>query len=104
MEDGEGCVTLKGTGRAIDRTLQLATYFMGLGYGVKVRTGSLGVVDDVVELQEGFVKRDRGTGKKRKGKVAEEVEMAGKEEEVEEVEMVARTTSVVEVLIVRKKE
>ena len=43
-------VLLKGTSRAIEKVLGLALYFQGQGdCRVRLRTGSVGVVDDIVE-------------------------------------------------------
>ncbi|KAH8601942.1 Rpp20 subunit of nuclear RNase MRP and P-domain-containing protein [Bisporella sp. PMI_857] len=43
-------VILKGTGKAIEKVLQLVVYWQAQQYVVvKVRTGSVGAVDDVVE-------------------------------------------------------
>lgn len=46
-------MTLKGTGKAIERVLGLAVFLQGeVDLRVRVRTGTVGVVDDVV-LREG---------------------------------------------------
>ena len=43
-------VLLKGTGRAIERVLGMALYFQGQqDCLVRIRTGSVGVVDDIVQ-------------------------------------------------------
>ena len=45
-------VVLKATGRAIERVLGLGLYFQGQpDYMVRLRTGSVGVVDDIVERE-----------------------------------------------------
>lgn len=48
-KDGRGEeVFIKGTGRAIERVLQVGLYFMGQDDClVRVRTGSVGTVDDI---------------------------------------------------------
>ena len=44
-------VILKGTNRAIERVLELALYFQGQeDCRVRLKTGSVGVVDDIVEV------------------------------------------------------
>jgi ribonuclease P/MRP protein subunit POP7 len=92
-------VTLKATGRAIDKCLQLGTFFMGQNCEVRVRTGSVNVVDDVVDLPEGAVKQLQS--KKRK---KDDMEIDENEDEGDgEVEMVTRMTSSVEILVFRKE-
>lgn len=52
-EEGEE-VVLKATGKAIEKGLRLATWWMGQeDVVVRVRTGSVGAVDDVVNVGEG---------------------------------------------------
>ena len=52
-QEGGETVVLKASGRAIERVLSLGLYFQGQGdLWVRVRTGSVGVVDDVV-VEEG---------------------------------------------------
>lgn len=50
-------VLMKGTGRAVERCLAVAGWFMGEEggekYAVVLRTGSVGAVDDVVSKEEG---------------------------------------------------
>ncbi|RFU33708.1 hypothetical protein B7463_g2638, partial [Scytalidium lignicola] len=42
-------VTIKGTGKAIEKVLRLAMFFQGQDdVTVKLRTGSVGAIDDVV--------------------------------------------------------
>lgn len=119
-------MTLKATGRAIDRALQVGCYFMERGSEkVVVRTGTVDVVDDVVEKvgyaepeEEGMkeVEGRGGGGKKRKrGKVNNKAVQEGAaegrrgdtkigdwKEEVEvneEIYMKTRKTSMVEIII-----
>jgi len=57
-------VALKGTGKAIERVLGLAVFLQGEeDLRVRVRTGTVGVVDDVV-VREG---RGRGVGREGGG-------------------------------------
>ncbi|KAL9125348.1 MAG: hypothetical protein Q9217_005440, partial [Psora testacea] len=88
-------VVLKATNRAIERALGLGLYFQGQeDVRVRIRTGSVGVVDDIIE-----VPRDREgadlDGDADMGGGQEEEE--GEEEEVPEVRI--RHTSSVEVAI-----
>ncbi|KAK3172541.1 hypothetical protein OEA41_005863 [Lepraria neglecta] len=88
--DGKGKgreeVVLKATNRAIENVLGLALYFQGQDdCTVRLRTGSVGVVDDVVE-RDGLVD---GEGE-------------GEEEEEELPESRVRKCSVVEVAITLK--
>ena len=79
-------VVLKATNRAIENVLGLALYFQGQDdCTVRLRTGSVGVVDDVVE-RDGLVD---GGGE-------------GEEEEEELPESRIRKCSVVEVAITLK--
>jgi len=55
-------VVMKGTGKAIEKVLALGVWFQGLeGVEVRVRTSSVGAVDDVVgeEVEEGGESRVR---------------------------------------------
>jgi hypothetical protein len=88
-------VTLKATGRAVDKCLQLGSFFMEKGYEVRLKTGSMEVVDDVVELGIGETRKQKG-GKRKAG----DMEVEGDED----LEMVKRTTSVLEVLVYRRKD
>ncbi|KAH0565613.1 hypothetical protein GP486_001001 [Trichoglossum hirsutum] len=46
-------VSLKATARAIEKALNLAIFFQSQGrYRVRIRTGSLGVVDDIILVEE----------------------------------------------------
>ena len=74
---------------------------MGLGDRVRIVTGSMEVVDDVVDLPEGEVREER---RKRK-RPAADVEMREDGAPVDdEIDMASRMISVVEVQIVRRKE
>ncbi|RDL35931.1 uncharacterized protein BP5553_06543 [Venustampulla echinocandica] len=59
--DGEE-VILKATGKAIERLLSVAAWFMSEGEGkefaVSIRTGSVGAIDDVVSRRDGDVDAD----------------------------------------------
>jgi len=58
-------VLLKGTGKAIERVLGLAVFLQGeADLRVRVRTGTVGVVDDVVvrEGRDGGVRKEGGGG------------------------------------------
>ena len=80
-QEGGETVVLKASGRAIERVLSLGLYFQGQGdLWVRVRTGSVGVVDDVVV-------EERGGDEGKEG------------EEVEVPETRIRRTSVVEVVV-----
>ena len=47
-------VVLKATGKAIEKCLRLAIWWMGQGdVKVMVRTGSVGAIDDVVSVGDG---------------------------------------------------
>ncbi|KAI5818919.1 Rpp20 subunit of nuclear RNase MRP and P-domain-containing protein [Pyronema omphalodes] len=94
-ENQNAGVTLKATGKAVDRCLQIACFFMGKGYEVRLKTGSLEVVDDVVELGIGEIRKQKAP-KGRAGDI--------QVEEDQDLEMVKRTTSVLEVLVYRRKE
>lgn len=49
-------VVLKATGKAIEKALSLALFFQGQqDCRVRIRTGSVGVVDDIVEVEEPVV-------------------------------------------------
>ncbi|PNS19657.1 hypothetical protein CAC42_7501 [Sphaceloma murrayae] len=56
-QDGE--VLIRGTGRAIEKVLGLGVWFgQREGYGVQVRTGSVGAVDDIVEKESQEAEED----------------------------------------------
>jgi ribonuclease P/MRP protein subunit POP7 len=62
-------VVLKATNRAIEKALSLCVFFQGRGnLRVKVRTGSVGAVDDIVEEDEEVVKKKQARRAKEKGK------------------------------------
>lgn len=109
--EGAGEVTLKATGKAISHALEIGCYFMKGGERVVVKTGTVEVVDDVVEKvdwegvgeggaeggqmkRKGGGKRKKGKGKKREGSGDVETEDC-----VEEVFMKARKISMVEIII-----
>lgn len=76
-------VLLKGTGRAIERVLELGLYFQGQDdVGVEVRTGTVGAVDDIERDEE---EEEDGDG--------------GKEEEENVPEARVRMVSFVEVAL-----
>ncbi|KAG8624579.1 hypothetical protein KVT40_007646 [Elsinoe batatas] len=53
-EEEGGEVVVKGTGRAIEKALGVGGWFQQRdGYRVRIKTGSIGAVDDVVETEEG---------------------------------------------------
>ena len=63
---GQEEVVLKATARAIERALGVALFFQGQpDYRVRFRTGTVGVVDDIVETSD------------RRGVAGEEAERAG---------------------------
>lgn len=56
---GKEEVLVKGTGKAIDRCLQIGLYFQGQeDCDVRLRTGSVGAIDDVVATGEGGLEGD----------------------------------------------
>lgn len=82
--EGQEVVWVKGTGRCVQRALQVASFFQGKGdVGVWLRTGSVWAVDDVVVDED---EDDRGDGG---GDVSED------EEEIPETR--TRQVSVLEV-------
>ncbi|KAI5779094.1 Rpp20 subunit of nuclear RNase MRP and P-domain-containing protein [Geopyxis carbonaria] len=86
---------VKATGRAIDKALQLGVWAMEQrGWSVRVETGTVWTVDDVLEGAEPRVR------KKRKGKGGD-VEMGGMEGEQEEVEAVERGVNYVEIVVTK---
>ncbi|KAH0612094.1 uncharacterized protein H6S33_010146 [Morchella sextelata] len=105
-------VTLKASGKAIDMALQVALYFQG-AYVVRISTGGVAVVDDVVrvgEEVEGFGGKRRRGGEVEKegegGEVGEEKgeEMEGvEEEEMEDITMRERRISTIEIVISAKE-
>ncbi|KAL9603585.1 MAG: hypothetical protein Q9219_001088 [cf. Caloplaca sp. 3 TL-2023] len=79
-------VVLKATNRAIEKALGLGVFFQGQeDCRVRLRTGSLGVVDDVVvEDEKPLV---QGKKKKKKGNGGEEEEGGKGKDERDDVEM-----------------
>lgn len=66
--EAEGQVVLKGTGRAIEKTLSIAVMFQQRqGYRVVVKTGSVGTIDDILETEEGATGEDSENGKEEAG-------------------------------------
>lgn len=62
VKGGAEEVVMKGTGKAIEKVLALGVWFQGLeGVEVRVRTSSVGAVDDIVgeEGEEGGESRVR---------------------------------------------
>lgn len=102
MEDGGGAgggeeVVLKATGRAIERVLSFALYFQGQpDCVVRIRTGGVGVVDDIVDV-EGDVEDGEGGGA-----AAEQGEEDEEEAAAALPETRVRKTSVVEVAVTLK--
>lgn len=82
VTDGKGeAVSIKGTGKAIEKALQVGLYFMGQDdCSIQIRTGSVGAVDDISV-------DDAATG-----------DGAG-EQEVDVPETRVRRTSTIEVLV-----
>lgn len=102
MEQEE--VVLKGVGRAIEKVLDMAMYFQKKGeVRVRIRTGGVGVVDDIVEVEKPKrrkKKRQEGAGETKRDLGEEDVEMnqgndEGEAEELPETQV--RKLSVVEV-------
>lgn len=83
-------VVLKATGRAIERVLGMGLFLQGQGdLRVRIRTGGVGVVDDIVE----------GDDAEDTGKVEEE---GVRKEEEELPESRVRKTSLIEVAVTLK--
>ncbi|KAI5842705.1 Rpp20 subunit of nuclear RNase MRP and P-domain-containing protein [Tricharina praecox] len=85
-------VTLKATGKGITNAVILGTKFMDMGCEVRVTTGSIKIVDDVVDALEEVVNGKEAVG---------EGEKNGEDEEV--ADMHVRTNSTVEVFVWRKE-
>ncbi|KAL8998841.1 MAG: hypothetical protein Q9169_002179 [Polycauliona sp. 2 TL-2023] len=67
-------VVLKATNRAIEKALGLGIFFQGQGdVRVRLRTGSVGAVDDIVVEEQTIRKKERG----KQGKTAGQVEETG---------------------------
>ena len=96
-------VLLKATSRAIEKVLGLALFFQGQeDCRVRLRTGSVGVVDDIVEVErpgaEGKIDEDPEDGMDRDGKEGGvPLDQEEEEEEQELPETQIRMTSMVEV-------
>lgn len=107
--EGAEEVTLKATGRAITRALEIGCYFMDQGgERVVVRTGTVEVVDDVVEKVdwgggggETVVGKQKNPKKGQKPKKGGETEGLGDVEmrDGEEIFMKTRKTSMIEIII-----
>lgn len=82
---------LKASGKAVDKALRLGLYFLDAGDEVAIMTGTVEVVDDIVEKDEGLGRL--GDPRKAKRKRGPE------KEEGEEVSMRVRKMSVVEITI-----
>ena len=91
----EGEVVMKGTGKAIDKTLQLGLWFQQRDeYGVFIKTASVGAIDDIVPKDGEPVSVDQ----------ADSLEDAPPMEEADEdvPEARLRYTSVVEVWVTQR--
>lgn len=94
---------LKGVGRAIEKVLNMAMYFQkGGDVRVRIWTGGVGVVDDIVEVEKPTrkKKKQKKNGVMERDEGEEDVEMdeengEGEEEELPETQV--RKLSVVEV-------
>ena len=85
-------VLLKATSKAIEKVLGLALYFQGQDdCRVRLRTGSVGVVDDIVEVEKPKMRRREG------GVGDQEMDVCEGEEGEELPETQIRKMSVVEV-------
>lgn len=103
--DGKGGtkeeVILKATNRAIEKALGLAVFFQGQGdLEVRLRTGTVGAVDDVLEEDEPRGKRRKGKGGERNGEENGDGKKRDGEEELPETQI--RKVSVLEVAITLK--
>jgi ribonuclease P/MRP protein subunit POP7 len=91
-------VVVKGTGKAIQKVVSVAAWFQdegnGRGVRVRLRTGSVGAVDDVVPVEKKAKKLKRGDGDEGgEGGAAED----GDGEEGEDPETQVRRVSCLEV-------
>ena len=88
-------VIVKGLGKAIEKTLGLALFFQGQeDLSVKIRTGSVRVVDDIEEIDDAGENADA----EAQGEIPiDESKDAGVVEEVPETQ--SRFTSMIEVAI-----
>ncbi|KAL8643622.1 MAG: hypothetical protein Q9210_007613, partial [Variospora velana] len=104
---GKEEVVLKATNRAIEKALGLGLFFQGQeDLVVRLRTGTVGAVDDVVEKEMGVGKprrKDKKKGKEEKGgggKGDEEVKQEAEGQDLPETQI--RKVSVLEVAITLK--
>ena len=98
-------VLLKATGKAIEKVLGLGLFFQGQeDLKVSLRTGGVGAIDDIVEVDEKCKRRGKQVDKKKQG-VDEDVmvgdmEVDKKVDEEEELpETQIRMTGMVEVRV-----
>lgn len=64
---GQGEVIMKGTGKAIAKVLALAAWWQDQdGVQVRIRTGGVGAVDDVVAADEGADDAETGESRVRR--------------------------------------
>lgn len=85
-------VSLKAAGRGITNAIVLGTKFMDMGCEVRITTGSIKIVDDIVDAPEEVL----SSGKETMGTCERD------REDEEEADMQVRTNSTVEVTIWRK--
>ena len=82
---GKEEVVVKGTGKAISKVVSVAAWFQdegnGKGVQVRLRTGSVGAVDDVVPVEKKVKKLKEGKGDEAEGGGAEDGD--GEEEDPE---------------------
>ena len=104
---GKEEVVLKATNRAIEKALGLGLFFQGQeDLVVRLRTGTVGAVDDIVEKEAGVGKprrKDKKKGKEEKrggGKGDTEVKQEAEGQELPETQI--RKVSVLEVAITLK--
>ncbi|TGZ85160.1 hypothetical protein EX30DRAFT_337559 [Ascodesmis nigricans] len=93
--NSEKAVTVKATGRAIERLLQMGVFLMQRGdVEIRVETGTVGAVDDLVVRKEGGSKDGNDEEMRDVGEDDDE----GEEEE----QTVTRGVSVCQLIITRK--
>jgi len=95
-------VLIKGTGRAIAKALEVGLWFQQREeFGIQIRTGSVGAVDDIVEKDEdGQLTEGDGEDKMelyKDAEIADNDHKDGDEQEEEVPESRIRYTSVVEI-------
>ena len=89
-------VLLKATGKAIEKVLGLALFFQGQDdLMVKLRTGSVGAVDDIVEVERPKVSSNQTNTSALQDQEKGDIDM--NEEDVDLPETQVRKTSMVEV-------